>query len=71
MLNFGKFVDEMVSTYLILRQKVSNFIFESIILALIIEVFFCQRVEIRKSILFKGKFAFKKNYINIFALKII
>ncbi len=36
MINFGKFVDELISTCLILRQKVSNFIFKLIILALIL-----------------------------------
>ncbi|CAI8845016.1 hypothetical protein EMIT036CA2_30412 [Chryseobacterium sp. IT-36CA2] len=35
-MNFGKFGDEFISTSLILRQKVSNFIFKLIILALIL-----------------------------------
>ncbi|RLJ31132.1 hypothetical protein CLU97_0535 [Chryseobacterium sp. 7] len=35
-INFGKFGDELISTHLILRQKVSNFIFKLIILALIL-----------------------------------
>ena len=36
MINFGKIGDEFPSTYLILRQKVSNLFFKLIILALIL-----------------------------------
>ncbi len=37
MINFGKFVDETISSKLILRQKVLKLCFEPIILALILQ----------------------------------
>ena len=37
MINFGKFVDEIISSKLILRQKVLKLCFEPIILALILQ----------------------------------
>ncbi|AZA91804.1 Uncharacterised protein [Chryseobacterium nakagawai] len=71
MINFGKFGDETVSTLLILRQKVLNLNFKPLILAFVsLKYFVVNRLKTRKSTLFKAKFTFKKNYINIFALKL-
>ena len=72
MINLGKFVDEIIYTSLILRQKVLNLPFKPFILAFVsLKYFVVNGLKIRKSILFKAKFTFKKNYINTFALKLL
>jgi hypothetical protein len=64
MINVGKFVDETISTPLILRQKVSNLIFEPIILALIVlKYFIVSRLKPKKVYCLRGNLPLKKNIL--------
>lgn len=63
MINVGKFVDETISTPLILRQKVSNLVFEPIILALIaLKYFVVSRLNSKKVYCLKENLPLKKIY---------